>query len=246
VIELHHVGHGAERHQIEQIAQIRRLAVGEGPACAQFGTQGQHDVEHHAAAGDGLARKGAARLVRIDDHIGRRQRVARQVMVGHQHRNAQFVGACHAFDAGDAVVHGDDDVRLGMRREIDDFGRQAVAVLEAVGHQIVHVGAHGAQRPDADGAGGGAVAVVVGHDEQPRIGFDRVGQHHRRVMRAGQLFRRQQGLQRIVDLAAVLHAACGIETRQQRMHALLGQHVTAAQRYLATEYAGHVRSRFKR
>jgi len=89
----------------------------------------------------------------------------------------------------------------------------------------------------------GAVAVVVGDDEQARVGLDRVGQHLRRFGGAGQRVRRQQRLQRIVDLAAVLHAARGIQPGQQRMDALLFEQRGAARRDGAVEDEGHWFSR---
>ena len=44
-----------------------------------------------------------------------------------------------AVDARDAVVDGDEQSRRSRARERDDLGRQAVAVLEAVGHEEVDV-----------------------------------------------------------------------------------------------------------
>ena len=114
MVQAHHVGHRSERDQVEQVAQVRCLAPFEGAAPAQFRAQRQHDVEHDAATGDRLAREGAAGLVRIDDDVGRRQRVARQVMVGHQYRNAEFVGARHAVDknTNHAIFH------VSLHREV--------------------------------------------------------------------------------------------------------------------------------
>jgi hypothetical protein len=81
-VELDHVGHRAQRHQVEQVVQLR-LGLGvEHAAPAQFGAQGQQHIEHHADAGQVLAREAALGLVRVDDHARRRQRVARQVVVG--------------------------------------------------------------------------------------------------------------------------------------------------------------------
>ncbi len=118
----------------------------EHAAPAQFGAQRQQHVEHDADAGQVLAGEAAVRLVRVDDHARVRQRVARQVVVGDDHFDAAPVGFDHAVDAGDAVVDGDDDVgRLFARGQRDDLGRQAVAVLEAVGHDVVDLRAHRAQ-----------------------------------------------------------------------------------------------------
>ena len=51
VIESDHVGDGAQRHQVEQAAQIRLLGCGKGTAFAELGTQCEHGVEHHPDAG---------------------------------------------------------------------------------------------------------------------------------------------------------------------------------------------------
>jgi hypothetical protein len=63
----------------------------EHAALAQLGAQRQQHVEHHADAGDRLALEVAARLVRVDDHAPVRQLRAGQVVVGHQHLQAQRV-----------------------------------------------------------------------------------------------------------------------------------------------------------
>jgi hypothetical protein len=61
------------------------------------------------------------------------------VMVGDQHGDAQFVGARHSLDAGDAVVNGDDEIGRALGRQFDDFRRQAVAVFEAVRDEVTPV-----------------------------------------------------------------------------------------------------------
>ena len=116
----------------------------EHAAPAQFGAQGQQHVEHHADAGQVLAREAAAGLVGVDDaRAPAGSVVGRQVMVGDDHLDAAPVGFGHAVDAGDAVVDRDDDVRALFRcGQRDDFRRQAIAVLEAVGHDVVDLGAH--------------------------------------------------------------------------------------------------------
>ena len=115
-VQAHHVGHGPERDQVEQAVQPRLLAIGEGPARTQLGPQRQQHVEHHADTGQVLAREAVARLVRVDDHVGRRQQHRavddrRQVVVGDDHRQAAGAGVRDARVAGDAVVDGDQHVR---------------------------------------------------------------------------------------------------------------------------------------
>ena len=80
-------------------------------------------------------------------HARVRQRRRRQVMVGDEHAHAEAVRFGDAFDARDAVVHRDQDVRArpGVG-EPHDLGREPVAVLEAVRHEVLDVGAERAQR----------------------------------------------------------------------------------------------------
>ena len=120
-VERHHVRDRAQRHQVEQGGQVGFGFFRVGAAPAQFGAQRQHDVEHHADAGQRLAREIAAGLVRVDDHLCRRQFVARQVVVGNQRGDAAAPEFGHAFDAGDAVVDRDHQVRMARGGELRDF-----------------------------------------------------------------------------------------------------------------------------
>ena len=100
-------------------------------------------------------------------------------MVGDERGDAEALRARHTFDAPDAVVHGDEEVGLALRRELHQFRREPVAELEAVGHQVLDVAAERAQRANADGARGGAVGVVVGDDEQALALRDGVSEESR-------------------------------------------------------------------
>ena len=99
------------------------------------GSQGEHQIEHDAHAGEVLARKAAARLVGIDDGGSARQCVPGQVMIGDDDLDPERSRRLHAFDAGDAIVHGDDDIGPMRRGQGDDLGRQAVAGAESVGNE---------------------------------------------------------------------------------------------------------------
>ena len=108
---------------------------------AQVPAQGQQHVEHHADASEHLAGEGVAAQVRIDDGIGRRQRLAGQVVVGDQHLPTARLGRGDAGMAGDAVVDGDQQVRLQRGQVLDQARRQAVAVDDAIGHRVATRGA---------------------------------------------------------------------------------------------------------
>jgi hypothetical protein len=77
---------------------------------AQALAQGQQQVEHHADAGQRLARKRIALEVRIDDGGGGGEHLAGQVMIRDQHAHAGRVRSVDAADAGDAAIHGQQQV----------------------------------------------------------------------------------------------------------------------------------------
>lgn len=125
MVEPDDIGDSPQRDQIEQRGEpgfAASAALGKPVARAQFGAQRQHNVEDDADSGEMLAGEVAVREIRVDDTVGGRQLVAWQVVVGDQRRDPQLPGAGHAVDAGDAVVDGDDQVRLARCRQVDDVG----------------------------------------------------------------------------------------------------------------------------
>ena len=144
-------------------------------ARAQFGAQGQQHVKHHTHARHVFAGKQAARLVGVDQRIGLRQGAAGQVVVGHDDLHAQSLGAGHAFQAGNAVINRQQQLRACGMHPFGNGGGQAVAVGDAVGHQIAGVArAQQVQAPQRYGTGGGSIAVVIGHHADMPVGRDGV------------------------------------------------------------------------
>ncbi len=80
-------------------------------------------------------------------------------------------------------------------------------MFEPVGHQKIDTRAEHAQAAHADRAGGGAVGVVVGDDEQSFVLGDGVGQQHCGALDVQQIRRRQQLRQAVRDLLGVGDAA---------------------------------------
>ena len=141
VIQRHEVRHGAKGHEIKQHPEIRfrEAAAGKPARFPQVRTQGQHEVKRHADAGEMFAGKGIARLVGIDDGIGFGKCRPRQMMVGNQHLDAATARLPHAVDAGDAVIDGNNQVRVLLCRQRHNLRRQAVAVFKTVGDHIAHI-----------------------------------------------------------------------------------------------------------
>ena len=152
------------------------------------------------------------------------------MVVGDQHLHAQRLRVRHAGHAGDAVVHGDEQVGAFGFDAVCNGRREAIAVHHAIGHHVVDVlRAQQAQPAQGHGTGGGAVAVVVGHDDHAPVGGNGIGQQHGGLARAAKLVRWQQLGEAIVQVVAA-GAARGIQLRQQRVHAGLGQGPNGARR----------------
>ena len=184
VIEPYDVGDRSERHQVEQRRKIRHAALGEAPTLAEeCAHRGEH-IEHHADAGEMLARKRAARLIGINDQLGRGQLRSRQVMIGDQHLDTACARRDDTVDARDAVVDGDDHRRLALCGERDDLRREPVAELEAVGHEVIDARAHRPQAPHADRARSRAIGIVIRDDQQPLVPLDRGSKPRRRSVDA--------------------------------------------------------------
>ena len=179
-VERHHVGDGAERDEVGERTEIG-LPL-EGPSSPEFRAQGEHHVKHHADPRQRLGGKRAIHLIGVDDAGCVRQLGAGQVVVGDQRGDAEALRVRDALDARDAVVDGDQDVGLAVRGDVDQLGRQPVAQLEAVRHEIFDIGAEPAQRAHAYRARGRSVGIVVGDDQQALVPRDRVGEKLRRVL----------------------------------------------------------------
>lgn len=222
VVQRNQIGDGADRDQVEQGQQVRLGLVGERALFAQVPPQRHQHVEDHADAGQRLAREGVAAEVGIDDGVGRRQLLAGQVVVGDQHLPAQRLGRGDTGMAGDAVVDGDQQVRLQYGQFGHQRRRQPVAVHHAVGHRVHHVArAEQAQAAHADRAGGGAIAVEVTDDEDALAAGDRGGKQFHRRRHAAQQFRRMQSRQLRLRLFRRQRATRGVDTAQQRQGLLV-------------------------
>ena len=130
----------------------RRPAAAASPrskhaARAQLAAQREQHVEHHADAGEVLAREAARRLVRVDDHVGIGQphvvvEQRRQVVVGDDHAACRWRAhaprrRCWRCRCRPSPAAGRG--RGALQRQIDDGRRQAVAVDRAVGNDIAQL-----------------------------------------------------------------------------------------------------------
>ena len=242
-IQRHQIGHGAHRHQVQQHAQVRTVAIGKGPAPAQLRAQRQQHIEHHPDPGQHLARKATAGLVRVDDGIGRRQLRTGQVVVGDQHLPAQCLGRAHPRQAGDAMVHRDQQLRLQRGQLGHQADRQPVTMHDPVGHGVDDIArAEQAQAAHRQRGGGGAIAIEVTHHQDALVAGNGIGQQGDGGVDALQLLRWQQLRQARLRAGQIVCAACGVDALQQGRH-LFGPLPGSRRRAADYLHAGHQRTR---
>ena len=163
------------------------------------------------------------------------QPVRGQVVIRHEHAHAEPVRFGDAFDARDAVIDRDEDVGpMTAPGRAHDLGREPIAVLEAIRHEVRHVRAESPQRAQPDRACRRAVCVVVRDDEEPRARGDRIGEEARHQPQIEHAVEGVQALECIIEIGRRLRprgprrsAQAADESRRSRGARMLAaaQHV---------------------
>ena len=143
-------------------------------------------------------------------------------MVGDQHLKTQRLSLRHTFDAGNAVVHGDQHVGARLLNSLGNGSCQAVTIHHAIGHDIGHMlCAQHAQTSHANSAGCGAITVVIGHDAEVFLTRNGICQQDGGFLGAPQTLRGQQFGQAIIQFIGAHNAPGGKQLRQQGVYARL-------------------------
>jgi hypothetical protein len=158
-LEGHHVGHRAQRHQVQPGAQVQLAAERRADAGAQR--------EREARAAHPLERELAAGLMRVEEGQRRQRLVRDQVVVHHDHVHAASTGGGDARVIAAAAVARDDHVRRHREAGGQRGLAEAIAAREAVGDERHHLRAERLQHVAQDGGAGGPVHVVVAEDGHP-------------------------------------------------------------------------------
>ena len=219
-IERDHIGHRSQCDQVQQYSEVRfgKSLSGKPAPRTQSCPQRQHDIKCHADAGEVPAGKfHTAAKTGIDDRVRRWQLCAGQMVVRDQHPDAAFPGGCNTRQAGDTVIHGDEEIRMPGRGNGDNLGGQSVTVFEAVGNEIIHVcRTHAAQGAQAQRAAGRAIDVKVADYEYPPVCLDSLCQQLDGRFQAAQSIRWQQPFQRVIEITRGLDGTRGIHPLQNR------------------------------
>ena len=138
-VQSHHIGYRTQCNQRQQAVELGFGFFAENTALTHQRSQGQQDIKHHTHTGHAFALETAARLVGVDQGMGRGQLAAWQMVVGDEHLQAQTFGFFHTAHAGDAVVHGDQDLCAAGVNPLGNVRGQTIAIDHAVGHDEAHV-----------------------------------------------------------------------------------------------------------
>ncbi len=177
-------------------------------------------------------------LVRVDNSIGVRQLLTRQMVIGNQYLHAGRLGSRHPGDAGDAVIHRDKKLGAARHRQLDNFGGKAVAKLEAVGHKKIDVAAtHGAQGQHTQRRTGGSVAVEVADNQEPFLGGQGIRQQRHRLLHAIEALGRQQLAGAALQQGGILYATAGEDLAKQGMQG--GRQMGIINSRTTTDLQGH-------
>ena len=154
--ERHHVGHGAQRSNLDQRTPIRRLA--------QTLTQNLHQLECHT--GTGKFTRGALILeLWVGQRHALRHLIGGLVMVRNHQIDPQALQIGNLFLGGNTVIDGHDQVGLGeLVNAVERRTRQAVALVKAMRNKRCDIGAKRAQRLGQQAGRRNAVNVKIAKD----------------------------------------------------------------------------------
>ena len=178
MVQGNNVRYCAKRHKIQQIAEIR-LRLWQQALLTQMLSKSRQHIEHHTHARRVLAQEGAAGLVGVHDGVRLRQGFTGQVMIGHNHPDAQFPGCANTFHGGNTVVHGHQQVRQRtlISQPVDNARRQSITVGKPAGHTEVNIVQPQHPQPQHGNCrAGGAVGVEVPKHQHSLLTGDGVRQ----------------------------------------------------------------------
>ena len=176
--QLHHVGHGGQRHKVQVLGRGRRA-------------QRLRELQRHAGGAQVRARVAAQR--RVDDgRVGQAAVRTRRVVVGHDDVHARRARRGDLVDRRDGAVGGHQQGRAARRQALHRARVEPVAVLQAARQVPVGVAAQRAQRAHEDRRRADAVGVVVAVDGDRRTGLQVLAHDGHRRVDAGEGVRRMR------------------------------------------------------
>ena len=191
----HHVGHGAQRRNLNQRTPIRRLA--------QTLAQNLHQLERHASTGK-FTRGPLILEFRVGQGHALRHLVGRLMMVRNHQIDSQALQIGDLFLGRDTVIDGHDQIGLGeLVDAVECRARKAISLVKAVRDEWCDIGAKRPQRLGQQTSRRNAVDVkiakdgdtlVVANSTLNAVGDDRHARNNKRVRPVAIERRRQKQL----------------------------------------------------
>ena len=86
------------------------------------------------------------------------------MMVCDKHLNAGGIGLADAIMTGDAIVHRDNQVRISLLGNADNFRGEAIAIFKTVWHQEINIMMpHGTHADQKQGTAGCTVGIKIAY-----------------------------------------------------------------------------------
>ena len=163
--ERHHIGDGAERHQIEKAEEIRfRPLRGPEAARAQLAVDRDHGHEHEADGGEVAELREIVETVGIDHGQRRRKQFIGLMVVDHDDVEAELARLEHRFMARGAAIDGDQERRPARGERADRLRIRSVAFEQPIGNMDDRTNAAVEQIPPQHRRRRRSVDIVVAQD----------------------------------------------------------------------------------
>ena len=157
----HHVGHGAQRRDLDQRTPIRRLA--------QTLAQDLHQLERHAGTGK-LTRRTLVLELGVGQRHALRHLVGRLVMIRDHQFDPQALQIGDFFLGGNAVIDGHDQLGASeLVNAVERRARKTVALVKAMRNKRRDIGAKRAQRLGQQAGRRNAVNVKIAKDRDALV-----------------------------------------------------------------------------
>ena len=181
--EGHHVAHGGERHEVEEVEQDGRGPLGAVEAAPAQLARGRHQQHEGNARGAQVAEARQVVLpVGVDDGGDSGEALIGLVVVDDDDVGAVRAGGRQRLDAGGAAVDRDDQpgALLGERR--DGLAARAITLGHAVGDVDARADAVRGQKALHERGRRGAIDVVVAEHGDGLVALDRIGEPRRALV----------------------------------------------------------------
>ena len=225
-LQRHHVGHRAERDQIEEAEEIGLVPLCRPePARAQLAVERNHRHEHEADSREVAETGQIVEPVRIDHRERGGKALVGLVMVDHDDVETEAARFEQRLVAGGPAIDRDQQRRALPGQRSDRLRVRAIALEQTIGNMNERAQTAVAEKAPEQPRGRGAVDVIVAEDRDGLAARDRIRQPRRGGGQVGEPIgighqRAHRRIEKAHDLVHLDPASCD-DARQQLRHMLV-------------------------